>query len=378
MTWKAVSLIVALLLPAVGIVSCSKHSTTQPEPTLAEELQAALDNGIATYNGKGISAAVMIPAEETWVGVSGISHGTTAITSDMLFSVGSITKNFTATTILELAEEGVLTLEDSLYEWVPNYPNIDSTITIRQLLNHTCGIYNFTEHPDIWADVFADLYRTWTMEEVLTGYVLEPYFPKGTDWHYSNTGYILLRLIIREAAGTDISTQYRERFFNPLGLDRMFTAVEEDPAGVVANGWFDINGDGVYDDFSNVPATAFYTAIGGGVFATAEDLARWAKALFHDRVVLTEEYFDQMMDFHVPTPGEPLVYGYGLGACWFSPELFNNLTVWGHGGNPLGYAAGCLYLPDYGVCIGIADNTEEGETMPVINDILRVITNHLD
>lgn len=357
-------------------ISCSKDRPTQPEPTMGDELQAALDNGIATMGGKGISLAVITPDGQIWTGVSGVSHGTVPITPDMLFSIGSATKTFTAATILQLAEEGVLSLEDSLYEWLPDYANVDNTITIRQLLNHTGGIYNFTDHPEIWADVFADLFRTWTMEEVLENYILEPYFPKGTSWHYSNTGYLLLRLIIREATGDDISAQYRARLLVLNGLDGMFTAVEESPTGTVANGWFDLDGDGEYEDFSNVPATAFYSAIGGGVFATAEDLALWGKAMYRDRTVLSPEYFDQMMDFVVPAPGEPLIYGYGLGVCWFSPELFNNLTAYGHGGNPLGYAAGCFYLQDYDICIGILDNTEEGETMPVINDILEIVTRH--
>ena len=369
--------LLTIMILAVGLIFCSKDDPTQPEPTMGEELQAALDNGIATLGGKGISLAIILPDGQTWTGTSGISHGTTPISSDMLFSIGSATKTFTAATILQLAEEGVLTLEDSLNEWLPSYPNIDNTITIRQLLNHTGGIFDFVRHPDIWTDVFADLYRTWTMEEVLNNYILAPYFPKGTDWHYSSTGYLLLRLIIREATGDDISAQYRSRLLTPYGLDGMFTAAEENPTGTVANGWFDLDGDGDYDDFSNIPHTAFYSAIGGGVFANAEDFARWAKAMYRDRTVLNPQYYDQMMDFHVPTPGEPLVYGYGLGVCWFSRELFNNLTAYGHGGNPLGYAAGCFYLPDYDVCVAILDNTEEGETMPVINDILTIITRHV-
>lgn len=371
-----ISFSTAIMITAAVFVSCSEDNPAQPEPTMGEELQAALDNGIATMGGKGISLALIMPDGEIWTGVSGVSHGTTPITSDMLFSIGSATKTFTAATILQLAEEGVLTLDDSLHEWLPDYPNIDNTIMIRQLLNHTGGIYNFTEHPRVWADLFADLYRSWTMEEVLENYISEPYFPKGTSWHYSNTGYLLLRLIIREAAGGGISEQYRTRLLAPNGLDGMFTAVEENPTGTVANGWFDMDGDGDYDDISNVPATAFYSAIGGGVFATAEDLATWAKAMYRDRTVLGPEYFDQMMDFVVPTPGEDLIYGYGLGVCWFTPDLFNNLTAYGHGGDPLGYAAGCFYLPDYDVCIGILDNTEEGETMWVINDILEIVTRY--
>jgi CubicO group peptidase (beta-lactamase class C family) len=362
---------------AAIFVSCSKDNSVQPEPTMGQELQAALDNGIATMAGKGISLAVILPDGDIWTGVGGISHGTTPITPDMLFSIGSATKTFTSATILQLAEEGTLSLEDSLCEWLPDYPNIDNTITIRQLLNHTGGIFDLVENPQLWTDIFADLYRTWTIEEVLSGYILAPYFPKGTGWHYSSTGYMLLRLIIREAAGDDVSAQYRDRLMAPNGLDGMFTAVEESPAGIVAHGWFDWDEDGDYNDFSNIPATAFYSAIGGGVFATAEDLASWAKAMYRDRTVLSPEYYNQMMDFVVPAPGEPLVYGYGLGVCWFSPELFNNLTAYGHGGNPPGYAAGCFYLPDYDVCIGILDNTEEGETMPVINDILEIVTRHV-
>jgi len=371
-----------LLVSAVVILmaitlSCSKDSPSEPEPTMGEELQASLDKAIATYAGKGVSLAVILPDGQTWIGTSGISTGSTPISPEMLFSIGSATKTFTSAVILQLADEGVLTLEDSLFQWLPSFPNIDSTITIRQLLNHTSGIYNLTEHPDIWNDIFADLYGQWTMEEVIDGYILAPYFPKGTDWHYSNTGYLLLRMIIKEATGQSISSQYRERLFTPTGLTGMLTAVEESPTGPIANGWYDIDNDGDYDDFSNVPQTAFYSAIGGGVFATAEDFALWVEAMWHDRLLLSPDYYDQMMSFHTPTPGEPLVAGYGLGAVWFNPDLFNGLTVYGHSGNPIGYAAGGLYLADYGVSLAILDNTEEGETMPVINEILSIITRYV-
>jgi CubicO group peptidase (beta-lactamase class C family) len=118
--------------------------------------------------------------------------------------------------------------------------------------------------------------------------------------------------------------------------------------------------------------------VGGGVFSTAEDLAKWSQALFREGRVLSEQSLDQMLAFHSPTPGEPLVAGYGLGVVRFSPELFNGLEVWGHSGNAPGYAAGCLFLPDYGVSIGIMVNTEAGEAMPTLFDLLNVITSHLD
>ncbi|MDB4442498.1 beta-lactamase family protein [bacterium] len=117
--------------------------------TFATKLQQVLDTEIERNNGIGVSAAVIIPGRTPWHGVSGVSHGTTSITTDMLFGIGSNTKNFMAALILQLAEEGKLSLEDPLSKYLASYPNIDSTTTIRQLLNHTSGIYHFTDHPSV-------------------------------------------------------------------------------------------------------------------------------------------------------------------------------------------------------------------------------------
>lgn len=374
---KKITFLFLFFLLVLNYISCSEDSPTESKQlTFAEQLQKALDDGIDSYNGKGISSAVIMPDGETWVGVSGMSNANNPITSDMVFSAGSITKMFTAATIIQLAGEGVLNLEDSLSQWLPAYPNIDSTITIRQLLNHTNGIYNLTEHSSMWESVFADPTRLLTIEEIIINYTHAPYFPKGTNWHYSNTGYLLLRMIIKEATGSDISIEYRNRFFNPLNLNSTFLAPYEIPVATIAQGWFDLDGNGTYDELPFM--TSFYSMAGGGVFCTAQELVNWTHALFHDRIVLSQSNLDQMLTFHSPCPGEELVDGYGLGAVRFSPALFNGLKVWGHGGNALGYAAACLYLPDYDVSIAVMDNTEEGETMWVINDLLEIITNHLE
>ena len=370
-------LVVGLLVTTA--VGCG-DDVPERELPFAQELQDALDAGLEEYGGKGLSAAVIMPDGAKWAGVSGVSHGTTPVTPDMPFAAGSITKTWTAATILELAEEGVLTLDDPLSDLLPAYPNVDSTITIRQLLNHTGGVYNFTDHPDYWHEIVWDApARSWTPEETISTFLLEPYFAKGSDWHYSNSGYTLLRMIITEATGSEISTEYRNRFWDPLGLDRTFLAVEEELPENIAHGWWDLDGDGEYDDFASVSRTAFSSSVGGQVFSTAEDLAEWARALYHERTILDKHSFDEMITFYpVDTPDEPLLAGYGLGAVRFSPELFNDLEVWGHGGSAPGYAAGSLYLVDYGVSIGIADNTEEGDAMGTLNDLLSIITSNVE
>jgi D-alanyl-D-alanine carboxypeptidase len=376
--FKTVNLILVCLSIAILLISCSDDPPIASSPTLAEDLQKTLDEGIVKYGGKGISVAVIMPDGYTWKGVSGVSHGSTKITSDMVFSAGSITKSFTASTIMLLAEEGKLGIDDSLHKWLPSFPNIDSTITIRQLLNHTSGIFNLTRHPTIWTEIFSDPGRIWDIEEMVRSFTLEPDFPKGTNWNYSNTGYLLLRMIIREASGSQISSEYRNRFFLPFGLTKSYLAIEENLHGSVAHGWFDYSGDGTYDDLNLISMNAFYSGIGGGVFCTAEELALWIKALLRDKVVVSQSSLNQMLDFHSPCPGEPMASGYGLGILRFEPSLFNGVNVLGHGGNAPGYAAGSFYLTDYNICIGIMDNTEYGDTMPVINDIITLLLNHLN
>lgn len=112
----------------------------------------------------------------------------------MLFSIGSITKNFVAALTLQMAEQGTLSLEDKLSAWLPAYPYIDSTIIIRQLLNHTSGIYRFWENDSLWNALKKDRNRIWTPEEVL-GYIKEPHFAAGKSWRYSNTNYLLMGII---------------------------------------------------------------------------------------------------------------------------------------------------------------------------------------
>jgi len=369
------------ILTLIGLVffiyNCTDSSPTDPpiELSLHENFQKALNDGIIKYGGKGISAAVIMPDGDMWSGASGISSNGVPIITDMLFSAGSITKMFTACTILELANEGIINLEDSLHKWLPSYPNIDNNITIKQLLNHTYGIFDIVEHPNSIQSILNEPDRIWTLEEVVQDYTLEPYFSPGVDWHYSNTGYLLLRMIINEATESTISDEYKTRFFEPLGLDNSFTAPWENQLDDVAQAWLDLDNDGNYDELPFL--TSFYSMAGGGVFCTALDLAKWIHSLYIKKNVLSQSMLDKMLTFHSPCPGEPLVEGYGLGVVKFSSEFFNNLTAWGHGGNALGYAAACFYLPDYEVCISFMDNTEEGEAMFIINDLLTIVTEYL-
>jgi CubicO group peptidase (beta-lactamase class C family) len=148
--------------PISNFLSCSRSD--QP---LAEQLQNALDENLKHYEVKGASVAIIMPGGKTWLGVSGISHDTVTMKPDMLFAIGSITKNIVAALTFKLAEVGILALDDSLSKWLPRYPNVDGAITIRQLLQHTSGLYMFWDNQKIWDDLKKYRTRAFTPEEVL-------------------------------------------------------------------------------------------------------------------------------------------------------------------------------------------------------------------
>ncbi len=348
--------------------------------TLGQQLQEALDEGFAQVSdGKGFSVAVWTPAQPMWTGVAGVSHAAVPITRRTVFAAGSITKTFTALTILRLAEAGILDLDDSLHSWLPDYAHVDRDINLRQLLNHTSGLSDFVDTPGWFIPLLNEPNRIWGMEEYLVNSITAPYFAKGTAWSYSSTGYVLLRMIIEQATGGTIAEAYRYYVIEPLDLLDTYTCHEESLPGETAHGWLDITGDGVYDDFSTIPNTSFCSAAGGQIFTTASDLAMLARAFMHRRTFLRASTYNEMTDFYLPSGhDEPMVQGYGLGLMWFNNAWTSGQTIWGHGGNAPGYAAGMLYMVDYGTVVTLMDNTEEGEAMVVLDRILDVITQNVN
>ena len=136
-----------LFITVIHFMTISSYGTNNP---IEERMQEILDKGIRKYGARGVSAAIIFSDGQTLTGVSGISHDTVVIEPDMLFVIGSVTKNIVAALALKLAEENILSLDDPLSKWLDEYPHIDNNITIRQLLNHTSGIYMFWDNQDIW------------------------------------------------------------------------------------------------------------------------------------------------------------------------------------------------------------------------------------
>jgi D-alanyl-D-alanine carboxypeptidase len=295
--------------------------------------------------------------------VVGNSHPGVPITSATLFDVGSVAKNFEAALVLSLAEENLISLDDPISNWLPRLRNVDGAITVRQLLNHTSGVFNVFENPAFpWVGVDVDYTREWGLEEVFSTFVLDPYGVPGSVQHYSSTNDRLLTAVVEAATGQSVSQGVENRFLKPLGLDRSHMSDGSNPPDWfrLAHPMVDVDEDGVLDDLSGHSRTWVASLTHPVLFTTPTDLVHWISALYYDRTVLSTQSLEAMLTYPQPEELDPEGGRYGLGVVDFSEILGTNVV--GHAGSALGYSAAALFLPDYGVALAWAVNTGESPT----------------
>lgn len=336
----------------------------------ARVLQQRIEYLKGVYNLVGISAAAEVPGQGIWLGTAGISHVNVNMDTGMVFDIGSITKNFVAALTMQLIEADSLSLTDSIGTWLPQYPNVNNKVTIKQLLNHTSGIYNFTDNP-VWANTInSDPTRLWTLEEVVQGYILAPYFAPGAGWRYSNTNYTLLTMIIREITGSDLPALFRNRFFTPLGMNEAFVEMGDTITAPFAHNWVQ-SGSQLIDAYG-YPRTAFTSsAYGpGGVITRPENMLRWSKALYGGQII-SNSTLNQMLTFVSASISG--ANGYGLGTMRYN---VNGRICWGHGGNSFGHSSVSMHYSQGGISIAVMMNRDIN-TGPIGLDFMNtVITNN--
>ena len=293
------------------------------DSTLAARLQFAIDSIRIANNYKGVSVAVIVPYVGTWLGASGVSHDNINITPGMKFCATNCTQTFVAMLILKLAEMNVLSLDDSLSKWLPDYQYVDSTITIRQLLNHSSGLYNFNSYPGYWDSIYADPGRLWEPDEILNDFLMDPICSPGSCELYSNTNYLLAGKVIEAATNYNVATLIRQYFLDPLNYESTFFAVEEPWQDTIAHEW--INNV----DYSYIDRTSRYSAYwtSKSMFSTAENMARMYMDLFNGEII-SQSSLDQMLNINPPN------FNYGLGIENF---INGEDTVWYQLGSSQGY-----------------------------------------
>jgi D-alanyl-D-alanine carboxypeptidase len=351
-------LLVVALVVLCAACGGSDRSAGPPQPIgFADELQRILDQAVIATNGAGVTAAVVAEGYEPWTGAAGHSVRSASemipMTPDMLFEIGSVGKTFVTTLLMQLVDEGVVSLDDPLSKWISGYPQLDPRITLRQLVASTSGIPEWVDHPSSPFKRGVDksrawLARSWTVGDMLTKLVGKGEFPPGTQWRYSTTGFRLAREVLTLQTGKPIAELIQTRLLDPLAIHGMWlTPTWPIPKNIkVAHEWYDLDGDTSLDDITAIPKTAFEDLKDAPVYSNALDLARFCQGLFHDRALVSDKSLAAMLDFRpVADPAEPQAAEYGLGVGVFHLPNLGGLEHYGHGGNGFGYIAMMLYLP---------------------------------
>lgn len=294
-------------------------------------------------NSAGSPGAVIVVRDSsvTKAGAAGYANLRTKerMRPDHTFRVGSITKTFVATVVLQLAAEDAVGLDDTVEQWLPGLVPNGQAITLRQLLNHTSGIYNYTEDPALFRSLTRNPLRVLTPAELVTVATKHaPRFAPGTSWSYSNTGYIVLGLVVEKATATPLEQQLRHRIFEPLGLTRTtFPAAPAMPRPF-AHGY--LGRDNPLAPSRNgkpVDVTAWspsWAWAAGALVSTAADLARFYGALLGGEVLQPAQL--QEMKTTVAIPGAPSGFAYGLG---LGADLSDCGRAFGHTGGVPGYTS---------------------------------------
>jgi D-alanyl-D-alanine carboxypeptidase len=250
------------------------------------------------------------------------------------FRVGSITKTFVASVAGQLAAEGKLGLDDPVERWLPGVVPNGQAITLRELLGHRSGLYDYLQDPQVLQPYLnGDLGRTWTPEQLIAiANAHPPLFEPGAQLSYSNTNYILLGRAIEAATGRPIGVELSERIFKPLGLRSTLYATQQSIPGPHAHGYF-FPSRGRPQDTTRVSPT--HAGAAGAVVSDADDLARFYRALLSGQVVPPDQ-LAQMETLTQPTGagGQGGLQGYGLGVFTVGTRCG---TRWGHDGGIAGY-----------------------------------------
>jgi CubicO group peptidase (beta-lactamase class C family) len=332
-------IIFSYLNPSTSIINDSSNITgicDEPyrsptfDPVWANRFQTVLESARVAAGTKGVSLAVLVPGQGLFTGVSGISDpGGHPITMAMRFGIASCTKLFIATAMTKLQEQNVLSLEDHLYQWLPTFQNVDSTTTIRQLLSHQSGIFDYVSDTNAVVNLMMnDTSHFWTPQEILA-YMGHPHFAPGHGYLYSNTNYLLAGMIIEAATGLNWVQKLHDFIFNPLTMDSTFVGAFEPRNGPVAAEW--ISNSYIV---TNSPMTGEYSLANaaGAIFSTPQEMVEWYNSLFSG-VVVSGSSLQQITDFE-PTS----FYGMGL-----EESIYKDHVSYGHGGTALGYRSKIWY-----------------------------------
>ena len=324
--------------------------------SFAVSQESKFTNGLTAYLKKlggesSTGAAILVSKEGRIVFEGGFGYADlekkVPITSETVFRIGSITKQFTAAAILRLVEQEKVKLDDKLTKFFPDYPN-GSDVTITQLLNHTSGLHSYTEKPDFYESVMQPVEPAKLIEWFKND---PPDFVPGAGFHYNNSGYFLLGEIIAKVSERSLSDYLHESFFIPLKMNNSGVFVNASPPQSMATGYSFSEGK------FNVALDWDMSRAGGAgaMYSTVGDLYRWNEALFGGQVLNATSFKAATTAVKLPAHVDGMNYGYGL-----AMYEVKRLPAIGHSGGLHGWSSNLVRLPQQQCTIVVLENALPG------------------
>jgi CubicO group peptidase (beta-lactamase class C family) len=287
-------------------------------------------------------------------GLADLKTGRT-IAPDTTFDLASVTKQFTAMAILQLAERGKLNLDDSLRKFYPEFPVYADKITVRHLLNHTSGLPDYIElflksgkletndKPSGFEPTDDDTIKILAEQK-------EPLFAAGERWAYSNSGYVVLAKIVEKASGTRYRQFVKKNIFEPLKMERSAVYDETKPKIINRAVSYQKKGE-IYENVDYTPLNLIYGD--GSINSTVEDLAKWDAALYTEKLVKTATL---KQAFAAAKLNDGKITNYGFG--WFVKETAHGLEA-SHSGGWAGFRNFIVRYPEQKLTVVVLSNSAE-------------------
>lgn len=355
---------------ALAVLAAPAAVAAPPKEADRGELQERLDEVVAA----GAIGALMEVRGEDGVrrATSGVAElgSTRPVPSRSRFRIGSITKTFLATVVLQLVDEGRLGLDDPVDAWLPGVVPNGQEITVRHLLNHTSGLYDvrLTLPLPPSPEFLENRWRTWTADELIERALADPPTSEkpGSVYRYTNTGYLLLGQIVEKVSGRTYATEIKHRIIRPLQL-RHTSLPGTSPwiRGPHPHGYLPIDLGGEQPelvDYTEMNPSLF--GAGGEMISTARDLDRFVAALLSGRL-LPEHLLEEMKKQGIPGGKK-----YGLGLAWIDTTC--GVRIYGNDGDALAYQAWSFATADgrRRATVGLTPNRLRGDADDAVEALL--------
>jgi len=337
------------LLAAFMIAGSRLYAQEPGGAPLVARIDSLVNDYMTSKNAPAVSVAVLHGQDTVLMRGYGLANREANQKADAstVYEIGSITKQFTSSGIMRLVERGKVSLDDPISKYVPDLPAHEQNIKIRQLLNHTSGVHNYTASSE-WAKTWKQDYSPRQIVAFVDKDTLD--FPSGTRYSYSNTGYVLLGMVIEKASGQSYAKFVDREFFGPLGLTQTSYCPSRATDSHAAVG-YQMKGDTMrVADYLSM--THPFSA--GALCSTVRDLVKWQRALVAGKVV-SPKSFEQMTTPDSLPGGRRMNYGFGL-----TVGQVGSKKMIAHGGGIFGFTTAGVFIPEDAINIAVFTNSEGG------------------